>query len=492
VRLKAISDHFKIVNLKDFDVVGDYSTNNLAAFQAAAALCVTRSSMLFVPEIAPGVVTTPGYLLSGNFLGSLGTAGDGTPGVVTLLNSRIIFTGGPLILPSGHKVIGNSTSFNDATPTGSEIWADDGGYTGTGNRLVQIGVTATTPIGTRLENLTVNGRNVPNIIGVYSNTAQESCGLRDCIVNNCERGVVFEYGCANFTLDHVHVVLTNASPTDGMSINGRNYQINKCTVVNTHTTTVGDAGFVIHGNNADIRDCHFEGVAYGVVIGGSGIGLTNNITIDGLTGYNLSSQPALTAAVRIRNTEVHVFNITVKNVSLNELNGAAALLVDEMNGITIPAASNNLDLGYYSFGGIQAEDSYAARPVYTSYYDHLCAPNKAVKAAAVTGTTNDLTTLFAADGPAGILQITSTSTPVLTSMTGGRTGRVVYGHNLTGSTLVLSHAAGTGTAANRLLCSTSANINIAVGGVFRATYGDILGQPIDGANYASRWYVEAV
>lgn len=492
MRLKAISDQMGVRSVADEGAIGDYATNNLAAFQRAAARCLTRSSVILVPEIAPSGVPTPGYLLSGNYLGSLGTAGDATPGGVTRLYGRIIYETGPMILPSGHMVLGHSTNYNDASPVGGEIWADDGGYTGTGNRLVQIGASPSLPAGTRLENITINGRNVPNIIGVYSNTAQERCGVRDCVINNCESGIVFEYGCANFSIENTHVILTDSSPTDGMNINGRNYRITKCTAVNTHATTVGNAGFVLHGNSATLEDCHFEGFAYGVVIGGSGVGLTNNINICRLTGYNGAVQPALTAAVHIRNTESHVFNIDIRDISLNAFNSAQNLILDDVNGIRIPAASNNLDLGYYRFDGTQANDSWTARPVYTSYYNHLGAPNNAVKAAAVTGTTNDLATTFASGAHAGILQTTSTSTPVLTSLANGRTGRVVYGHNLSGSTLVLDHAAGTGTAANRLLCSTGADINIAVGSYFRATYGDILGAAIDATNYASRWYVEAI
>lgn len=491
MRLKAIADHGGVVNVRDYGVIDDYSTDNLSRFQAAAAACTTRASVLLVPPTAGSGVATPGFLVSGNYLASLGTAADSTPGGMTDLRGRVIFTAGPLILPAGHVIRGSATSWNDAEPVGSEIWADDGGYSGTGNRLVKLGA-GSSPSGVRLEHLTVNGRNVASIIGVYSEDIQERSGLDRCIVLNCYSGVIFETGCANFAITESDVVHTMSSPGYGFHVFGRNYRITKCTAISAHTTTTGDAGFVLQGQNATLSDCHFEGFDYGVDIGGLGTGLTNNITVDGLTGYNSATQPALTAAVRIRNAETHVFNIDIRNVSLNAYNSAVDLVLDQVNGVRVPAASNNLDLAYYRFGGIQAVDSYAVRPVYTSYYDHLTAPNPAVKAAAVSGTTNDLTTTFAGNGQAGILQITSASTPVLTSMAGGRTGRVVYGHNLSGSTLVLDHASGTGTAANRFLCSTSADINIAVGGFFRATYGDILGSAIDGTNYASRWYVEAV
>lgn len=500
-------------NVRTYGAIGNFSTNCTSAFQAAAALCLTKTSRILVPESTEA--TTPGYRVNtGNYLSALGTAANAQPGGVTDLRGRIGFETGPLILPNGHQVIGVVADIrNDASPMASEIWATSG-YSGTNNRLVQLGrddylASDALPDTTRLEKLTVNGRSVASVVGVYSNSLQERSGLFDCVVRGCHSGILFAAGAnvgpANFAIERTDVVAVTANSGNGIDIYGNQYRVIKCTVVNRHTTTNGDTAFVLRGRNATLQHCHFEGYDFGVDIGGPDTGVggdtglwTRNITVDGLTGYNLQtggySHPNMTAMVRIRNDDTHVFNVSIRNLSLNLLNGTSYLVQDDVNGIVIPADATSLNLAHYEFGGSYTVDSGSAvkRPVYTSYYNRLGAANAAVMAAAVTGTTDDLPTTFASGAQAGILQITSTSTPILTSMTAGRTGRVVYGHNLTGSTLVLDHAAGSGTAANKFLCSTSADINVAVGGYFRATYGDILGAAIDGSNYASRWYVEAV
>lgn len=503
-----------VYSVRSYGAVGNWSTNCSSAFAAAAAACNTKTSVILVPESTEAA--TPLYLLNtGNYLSSLARAGDGQPGGRTDLRGRIGLATGPLILPNGHQIIGiTPTVRNDASPMSSEIWAV-GGYSGTGNRLVQIGradylASDAHPDTTRLEKMTINGRSVASVVGCYSNSLQEGSGLSDVAIINCQDGIVFTAGAnvtpANFDIRNCSIVFTTASPGNGVYAYGSNWIAQKISVVNRHTTTNADAAFVARGRNAVIRSCHFEGCDYGVDIGGPSTGVgadsgywTRNIVVDGLTGYTLSgsgySQPALQAMVRINNDDTYVFNVSIRNLSINAYNSAVNLVQDDVNGIVIPASSTNLELARYEFGGsIAGGDAGGSvkRPVYTSYYDRLGAPNNALMAAAVTGTTNDLATTFAAGGHAGILQITATSTPILTSMTAGITGRVVYGHNLSSVALTLDHAATTGTAANRFLCSTSADISLAAGGYFRATYGDIRGQLIDGTNYASRWYVETV
>ncbi len=177
-------------NVINDGAVADFSngnTDNLTAFQAAYARVAHRSDTVVIPAAGNGSV--PGYYVTDDWFGSIGTAADDIPGGVTDIRGRVVLEAGPLTLPNGHKMIGRSTSFNDASPEGSEIWASNT-YTGTSNRFIQLGETGAdpSPDGTRLENMTVNGRGVANLIGVYADDIQERCGLRDVIIFNCPGG----------------------------------------------------------------------------------------------------------------------------------------------------------------------------------------------------------------------------------------------------------------------------------------------------------------
>lgn len=546
-----------LFNVRDEGAKADFSTACLAAFQAAAAKCTTRGSIVVVGESFEAV-GVPGYLLAGNWLTSLGTAANAIPGCTTELHGRLLMQAGPVIVPPGHTIVGDGgVPTNVASPTGSEIWAV-AAYTGTGNRLVMLGPDNGAPQHTKLKSLTVNGRSVANIIGIYSNCVQEACGLFDTVVINCHHGIIFAAAAsispANFAIERSNVVMTTANPGNGMDIFGGNARIENQTVVNTHSTTTGDTACILRGSNLTVRKLHCEGFDYGIDIGGPSTGVGDdigfwsyNISAQTVSGFCLSTQPGLMALARIRNNDTHVFNVALNDLSINTLYPWAAttaytlgqrhtiltsstvqlecttagtsgsvepaaglvgatvadgsvvwtyvfiaLVQDDVNGVVIPATATILALGSYEFAGTRGIDSGGAvkRPVYTSYYDRLAPPNRALKAMPITGTT-DLDRSFVGGGRAGIVQVIGTATPVLRTISHPRTGDVVYLHILSGSP-VLDHAAVAGTAAERLLCSTGADIAAAVGQYYCATYGDIRGAAIDAVNYASRWYVEPV
>ncbi len=288
---------------------------------------------------------------------------------------------------------------------------------------------------------------------------------------------------------------------DGMTFYGGNYYAEKLTVVNTKNDTTSplvgaDAtAFVIRGSQAKIVNCHFEGYEYGLDVGGDLDAPVEfwvfEVEVNGFNGYNLTNQTPCKAAVRIRNNETWQFNIILRNITLNVFNSAEALVVDEVNNITIPCNANSLSLGEYyfhgdrerlvaEFGGSPSRPGTSPRPVYTSYYDYLGVGRMPVKAVTITGTTDDLDTTFG-----HILQLTGASTPVFTSIDNPYPGRIVAGHNISSTTIVLDHQAASGTAANRFITSTAADINLTEGDSFIAIYGDPRGA-------SDRWYVYTV
>lgn len=489
-----------------------------------------------------------------------------TPGGKTTCRARIILQAGPIIVPGGHWWEGvQQLPLNNTDMPGSEILIP-GGYT-PGGRIVQLGyddypADGAFPQSARMERMTINGRGVAGVIGVYSNSAQESSGLFDVCILACQHGIIFEgaqfVGPANFTLERVNIAAIGPNSGNGANIYGTQYLLQKVTSVNTHTTTNGDSGVILRGSNGTLRGCHIEGHDFGVDIGGPPGGAGNDtafwtfdMKVDSLTAFCLPTQPPLQAALRIRNVDTHLFNIELYNLGVHVFNkgilwapsttyavgdcralaassnihlvctaittgisggtepvvGAVgttvvdggvtwtyrflALIQDDVNGIVIPATADNLKLEHYLFSGIFNTNSLSSvqRPVYTSFYDGLSAPNPAVKAMTVTGTVNNLNPAFPVGGnSAGILQITGLSAPILQGMVPQYTGQVVYLHYLSGvpaSTLGLQNQAGVGTAIYRFMTLGGGTLAMPINSYARAVYGDARGA-------GDRWFVELV
>lgn len=93
---------------------------------------------------------------------------------------------------------------------------------------------------------------------------------------------------------------------------------------------------------------------------------------------------------------------------------------------------------------------------------------------APSGTVND-----AAPGVARNYEITGASTPIVTSLVAGVNGEERYAVNVGATSVVFSHAAGTGTAANRFLCRGAADLTLAQYEHLKMVY----------STTASRWYL---
>lgn len=492
----------------------DFSTSCLAAFRATAAKIITRSGIMVIPQ-STELASFPGFLVAGNWYDYLGTASATIPGGTTECHGRVILSTGPVILPSGHKLVGDlGVPSNLATLTGSEFLITTSSYP-INTAILWLGALsyaneALRPNSTRVERMLINGRERSGVTGIQSNSIQEACGVFYCAIIGCHNGIVIEaydsgsgvdYGANNFKIEGNHIVMTAASGGLGISVWGGNYVLDKNTCIHAHATTTGDTAFTLRGHMGKMFSGHFEGFDYGVDIGGpdSGDGDDNgywdkHFVVDGLTGYNYSGQPAIQAMARIRNDSTYIFDVDIRNLEAGSSN-IVNLVEDEVNGITIPASNSptnaNFSLGYYRFGGsILRGDAGGTtkRPVFTSYYDHV-APSAAVKAMPVAGTT-DLDRSFPGGALAGVVQVTASATPVHRTSSDPKTGASFICHYLQACTI--SHAAGAGTAEERHLCEGSADLTPAADSFYRFTYGDIRGAAIDAVNYASRWYVEQV
>jgi len=248
------------------------------------------------------------------------------------------------------------------------------------------------------------------------------------------------------------------------------------------------------------KDVHVEYCAFGMVVGDSSFWefTTETHKID---AYNPAGYPPVAATLWIKNTTFggvghswgHIFTGIGNNTGTN----GAYLVRDDINGIYIPFSATAVRR--YEISGDYSLDTRVdvKRPVFTSYYDWLCAANRAVKGVAVTGTTDVVRTFTrsgVAKGRAGILHVTASSTPVLRTVDAPAVGDVVYVH-FRQATTIQDAAAGGGTAANRILTSTGADISAAADSYYRLTYGDARGAgtgSADAASYAARWYAEAV
>lgn len=82
-------------------------------------------------------------------------------------------------------------------------------------------------------------------------------------------------------------------------------------------------------------------------------------------------------------------------------------------------------------------------------------PLEVVQTSSATGTQNN----FTIDTTSTHL-VLSGATPVITGLTGGRTGRIVFISYAGSGTLVLNHQDTNSTAANRIVCATAANTTI--------------------------------
>lgn len=258
-------------------------------------------------------------------------------------------------------------------------------------------------------------------------------------------------------------------------------------------------GFVFTGSNWSSRNNHCEYMAYGATIGvrDDTQFWTYNGEIRNFGGHNIAGYPPVAALVRILAdgpTTRHLFNIVLENLATNSLTNGVYLVQDDINTIYIPWSAKFLRR--YEIAGDYSLDTRcdAKRPVFTSYYDWLCPQNRAVKGMVLdAATTQDVDRGYARGGNAGIIQFSGTaggSAEEIRTLSDPKTGDQCYWHFRAATTI--RHAAAGGTAAERFLCSGSADINAAADSYYRATYGDIRGAAIDAVNYASRWYVEQV
>ncbi len=521
-------------NIRHYGAIANQVLNCNSAFASAGGACRTRASVLFIPE--PDVTdhaTFPGYVISTNPLASLYletlTGDDGNPGrefIGGMTDCRgllVLYGSSSVIIPNGHTFRGiGGYPTNNTTASGSCILAPSGS---TLAYLVQLGRSnipvslARAPNSARIEKMLVNCRSQSNVSGIFSNSAQEACGIFDCAIIDGLYGVVFASSAnispANCTIERTHVADSTSQNGKGFDIYGTRIEIFKATSTKTHATAVHTAGYNLRGENIKLTMGHCEGAQVGCLIGGiaSGVGADNNfwtynITVDGFTGYNLNGQTAMEALVRIGNNQTNVFNIDIRNIALNRWVAAShptppLLIDDRVNGIEIPIEipgtvnDNDLQLQYYRFGGQMGVDAgnTQKRPVYTSWYDRWAPTNPAVMARILDGVTatQDFDRVFAGGGRAGILQIHGTAAGVaeeLRTINEPTAGEQVLLHFVDAVT-IRTVAAG-GVASLRILTETGANINAAANSFYRATYADVRGFAIDPATWGERWYVEAM
>ena len=133
-RMTSLLESFNIYTvLKEGAVVTNQVADeavNLAAFQATAAKVTSRSGTVLIPTPAglSAASSEPLRLYrlpNGRWLEDfLGTAADEIPGGTTDLRFRLGLTQGPLLVPHGHRIVGQGGYPRDTTsPVGSEIWA---------------------------------------------------------------------------------------------------------------------------------------------------------------------------------------------------------------------------------------------------------------------------------------------------------------------------------------------------------------------------------
>lgn len=285
-------------------------------------------------------------------------------------------------------------------------------------------------------------------------------------------------------------------------VDANTIDLQKSTFAGTFTSggwaMIAEVGFRLRGSEFSSRHCHAEYKDVGLVLGGSSF-WDFQVKVENFHAFNPTTYQAMRALVLILDTGSHLHSIALEHISTNTSTNGTYLIEDRVNGIYIPFSATNVRR--YEIAGDYNIDSATTvkRPVFTSYYDWLCPTNRAVKGVTVSGTTDVSRTFSRSGSPkgrAGIVQVTSVagSTPVFRTLDAPAAGDVAYVH-FRQATTIQDAAGGGGTAAYRVLTSTGADIAAGADSYYRLTYGDARGAgtgSADAANYATRWYAEAV
>lgn len=204
----------KVINVLNYGATGSTGgaseAVDTAAFQAAAAACVTDGGVILAPQLPAG----QSYWLSANYLSSLANS----RGSRSVIRARLVVKV-PLIIPFGHTV--QMSGYSGLSDTyGTEITAHPSGFTG--SYVVAIGDPASSDFvhDARLIDAVVDGASIAGMIGIVGYRMQEGCGIERVMIRGCRKSFDFGYASsagtginANYIVRDVHASNLSAVAT---------------------------------------------------------------------------------------------------------------------------------------------------------------------------------------------------------------------------------------------------------------------------------------
>ena len=263
----------EVVSVKDFGAVGDGVADDGDAVIAAIAEVYWRTQV----------------------------GGHGNGGVV-LVPAGVYQSSKQIVVPDRVRLVGEGTRTSELRPTTD--YDDAASFIEMSNRVHG---SAQNIFGTRLENLSVDMRDITDLTCVYSEEINEHCGFKHFTVRNLEHiGIHITppsgegYGPQNFGMDDVEIIFagvfgegneTSAGRGIKINCNGGGFQgFNRVNVIGKAATSVAWGIEIDHCAGFALNNMHLERLA-------RGISLSTTVTCFGFVISNIEATPNVTAAV---------------------------------------------------------------------------------------------------------------------------------------------------------------------------------------------------
>jgi hypothetical protein len=247
--------------------------------------------------------------------------------------------GGILQFPPGIIYANSQILINDSSV---HLW-------GSGKRVTTIRAASGFPINTSLlrwgtvfdstvQDIGLDCNYIAGSIGVYSNGANEGCGLfRVAVANSLDTGIFYDTGCEHFNNEDIEVLLSNASSNYGIRLGSGTGGAGITPFFRTTIVGAGQlpgttiAGVWVDGSSESgavvmFTDLHLEFMTTGIKIDGDAVYGTINF-VDGELIPTLIHFTGLSPVVILQ--AINFF-------------GANNILVDDASGLTIPNSENPL------------------------------------------------------------------------------------------------------------------------------------------------------
>ena len=305
-----------------------FSSNSNATVSFASAPLVTLTPLAADFEAPPGSVNVRQY----------GAVGDGVTDDLAAINAALasIPNGGTVFFPDTG---GNPTVYGISDTI---VMESSQRLQGVNKRLTKIKALSSFPINTAmvqwgtsgpvfdtaLYDMWLDANLIAGSLCLYSNQANEGCGLFRCIVeNSLDTAVFWDSGCEHFGNFDIEIILTNADSNYGIKIGNGTDNVGP---ININRITIGGRGIGNTTAGIYVRDAPLSSFVFSDVHLES---MTDGILVE---GDNPQGICAYVDSEVVANT-VHLTGAS-DVVLLNTANffGTNNILVDDSTSLTIP------------------------------------------------------------------------------------------------------------------------------------------------------------